>query len=111
MSIGPEGAFTGSMDTMTYANPLSVDIVKGTLHKTTTTSAVGDATFNASAAGNAGQEMTVLIRNDATAARTITFGTNFKAAGTVVGTTNKFAVVRFISDGINWYEVSRTLNL
>jgi hypothetical protein len=108
LSIGAAGALTGSLDDMTFANPLTVDVTKGTLHKTLATN---DATFNASAAGNAGQEMTLPIRNDASAARTITFGTNFKAAGNLTGTVGKFATVRFVSDGTNWYEVSRATNL
>jgi hypothetical protein len=52
----------------------------------------------------------VLIINDATAARTITFGTNFKANGTLTGTVSNAAMVQFVSDGSNLY-VARTTGL
>lgn len=105
------GAFTGDMDTMAYASTLSLDVFKGNLHKTTTVNATGNATINASAVGIAGQEITVLIVNDATSGKVITFGTNFKPNGTLTGTASKGATVKFASDGISWYEVSRTLGL
>ncbi len=111
--LGITGNFpiVGSMDTMTYASTISLDVTKANLHKTTTVNATGNATINASAAGTAGQHIWVQIINDATSGKTITFGTNFKPSATVVGTTSKTAMVHFVSDGINWYEVARTLNL
>ena len=87
---------------LTYANPLSVDITKGDVFTVTTTSGVGNATFNASAVGVAGRTITFEITNDASANRTITFGSNFKSAGTLVGTTSKTATITFRSDGTNW---------
>lgn len=99
------------MDTMTYAATISLDVTLAALHKTTTVHATGDATINASAAGTAGMRLWVLIVNDGTGAKTITFGTNFRASATVVGTVSKAAVVMFISDGTAWFEVSRSLVL
>ena len=69
------------------------------------------ATINASVVGTAGQHIWVLIINDATSGKTITFGTNFKPNGTLTGTVNKAAVVQFVSDGTTWYEVARTTGL
>ncbi len=106
------GAITGNMDTMTYANPMTLDVTLGNLHKTTTVNATGNATVNASTAGSAGQHIWVLITNDATSVKTITFGTNFKSTGTITTTAvSKSAVVHFVSDGTSWYEVARATNL
>lgn len=70
--------------------------------------ATGNITINATPA-KAGM-VYFIISNDATP-RTITFGTNFLAAGTLVGTASKTAVVGFLSDGFTLYEVSRTVGL
>lgn len=105
------GRISGSMDTMTYAATISLDVTLGNLHKTTTVNATGNATINASAAGIAGQHMWILITNDATSGKVITFGTNFLTTGTITGTASKSAVIHFISDGVSWFEVSRTLGL
>jgi len=99
------------VDMMTYAATISLDITKPAMHKTTTVHATGNATINASAAGAAGQSLSVLIENDATSGKTITFGTNFRASATVVGTISKAAVVSFISDGAAWFEAGRALVL
>jgi hypothetical protein len=105
------GAHSGVMDTMTYSGTITLDVQKGNVHKTTTVNATGNATINASTAGQAGQHMWVLIANDATSGKTITFGTNFLTTGTIVGTVSKSATIHFISDGTAFYEVSRTLVL
>lgn len=105
------GASSNNLDSMTYAGTISLDVTLGNVHKTITTSVVGNATINASAAGVAGQEITIIIANDVTAGRTITFGTNFRSTGTIVGTANKVATIRFVSDGTSWYETSRTLGV
>jgi hypothetical protein len=68
-------------------------------------------TVNASGTQKDGQMMYLLITNDATSARTITFGTGFKPSGTIVGTVNKSATITFRSDGTNWWETGRTLLL
>jgi hypothetical protein len=98
----------GSMDTMTYAATIALDTTLGNIHKTTTVNATGNATINASSAGTAGQFMWVLIANDATSGKVITFGTNFKSSGTLTGTASKTITVAFISDGTAWYETLRS---
>lgn len=99
------------IDVMAYAATISLDVTKPHVHSTTTINATGNATINASAAGNAGEEMTIIITNDATSGKVITFGTNFKTTGTITGTVSKSATIKFVSDGSNWYETSRTLAL
>ena len=78
------------------------------LYEITTTSAVGNATITASTGGTEGQLLVIRINNDATAARTITFGTNFRSSGTVTGTVSLSITVVFISNGTAWVEMSRS---
>lgn len=92
----------------TYAATVSLDPRASPLCSITTTSAIGNATLNAVTVGQVGQNWTILINNDATLARTITFGTNFRSSGTVTGTTSKAIAVEFVSDGTVWYEMGRS---
>jgi hypothetical protein len=55
--------------------------------------------------------MWILIANDQIGAKTITFGSNIRSAGPFTGTPGKTATLQFVSDGIAWYEVTRTLGL
>jgi hypothetical protein len=74
-----------------------------------TNSTVGNATVNsANFVPPAGGCLWVAIDNDATAARTITFGTNFRSTGTVVGTNSKQICVAFVSNGTSWCEFARS---
>jgi hypothetical protein len=59
----------------------------------------------------AGLTKTVIILTSGTTSRTITFGTGFKPTTTLAtGTTSaRVFVIRFISDGTNLYEISRTV--
>jgi hypothetical protein len=103
--------FISGIDTMTYANAVSLETTTGDMHKTTTSNAVGNATINAVTAGLPGQHMWVIIVNDQISAKTVTFGRNFKSAGVLTGSPGKSATLQFISDGVAWYEVARTANL
>lgn len=77
----------------------------------TTTTSGGDSTIKITAIAQAGQRITILITNDATANRTITFGTGFNSSGTLTGTTSKTASISFISDGVTYWETSRATGL
>lgn len=74
-----------------------------------TVHATGNCTITA-LAGKVGLSW-IIINNDATGAKTITFGTGFSPSGTLVGTVSKTAVVGFLSDGQKLYEVSRITGL
>ncbi|MFA5340303.1 MAG: hypothetical protein WC332_00860 [Clostridia bacterium] len=70
-----------------------------------------DQTITFSGAGYAGQEITIIFTTAGTADEVITFhATLVSSTGTLtLGTdAGKFYVVRFISNGTHWYEVSRT---
>jgi hypothetical protein len=111
--VQKNGATSGLLDTMSYASTITLDVTKGNVHKTTTVNATGNATINASAGGVAGEwsSIDIVITNDATSGKVITFGTNFSSTGTLTGTTSKTAVVTFVSDGVTWYERARTTGL
>jgi hypothetical protein len=69
------------------------------------------STINAaSMTGTAGHFVTLVVTTSGTTSYTVTFGTNFKSTGTLAtGTVSaKKFTVRFVSDGTNWLELSRT---
>lgn len=70
-----------------------------------------DQTITFSGAGTAGDEITIIFTTAGTADEVITFhATLVSSTGTLTcGTTAaRYYVIRFISDGTHWYEVSRT---
>jgi hypothetical protein len=104
-SIGASGAWTGSVDLMS-GTTITLDVTKGTLH---TLSVTGLTSINASGPGNSAQEMTVLLKNTSGGSQNVTFSIVFKLAGspTVAILNNTATLLRFVSDGVNWYELCR----
>ena len=100
-----------AMDTILYQTTMTLDVTAGDLHKIRTTPNGGNATLDASTGGLPGQHMWIIISNDMTGAKTITFGANMLSAGPLNGSLGKSATLHFISDGTTWYEVSRTVGL
>lgn len=103
--------FIAAMDNVQYARTIALEPTSGDMHKIITSNAVGNATIAVGTAGLPGQHMWLIIANDQISPKTITFGTNFRAAGPLTGTAGKSATLQFISDGTAWYEVARTTNL
>ena len=103
--------FIASMESMTYASAISLEVTAGDLHKTITSQAVGNATINAATGGLPGQHMWIIIVNDTISGKTVSFGANLRSSGAVTGTPGKAATIQFVSDGTAWYEVGRTSNL
>lgn len=104
------GPIIQKVSSLTYASPTSVDVTLANVYTVTTVNATGSVTFNATAAGTSGQPMTIVITNDATSAKTITFGTNFTPNGTLTASgVSKKTTIQFISDGTAFVEVSRTV--
>lgn len=109
MTSGPViGAL--STDAFSGAITITVDGTKGNTHKIAATSNTA-STLTPSAAGVAGQHMWIIITADGTGGNVITFASTFKPSGTLTTTASKGHTVHFISDGTNWWEVSRTLAL
>lgn len=93
---------------LTYASTISVNPALGNVFETTTVNATGSATTNFLNAGTAGQTVTLIIVNDATSGKTMTWGTNLRpASATLVGVASKASTIVFESDGTNFFELSR----
>lgn len=90
-----------------YASTITLKIQNGGTHETTTVNATGNCTISTDGPGYPGQHLYVVIINDGTSGKTITFGTNMSSNGTLSGTTSKTAAIQFVSNGEGWYEVSR----
>ncbi len=66
-------------------------------------------TITITGTGYAGQEITILFTTAGTADEIITFAGAYSTGTLTLGTTAaRFYTVRFISNGTNWFEVSRT---
>jgi len=91
---------------VTSASTIALDTTLGGIF---TLTPAHTATINA-ASVIAGREIVLVITTSGTSSYTLTFGTNFKSTGTLAtGTsTGKVFVIRFVSDGTNWNETSRT---
>jgi hypothetical protein len=104
---GAPGGLLGS--TAAPATTGTMTINMGT-HRVITITPSGACTFNASG-GTAGHEVTFAITTSGTTSRTLTWGTNFRKAGTLAtGTTAaRFFAVSFVCiDGTIWQETART---
>jgi hypothetical protein len=70
-----------------------------------------DATITASGAGTAGDEITIIFTTAGASDEIITFHATLMASTgtlTLAVTAARFYVIRFISNGSRWFEVSRT---
>lgn len=87
----------------------AIDPTKGDYQTCTTTTS---HSLTATDTGVAGDNLTLLITNDATTGRVITFSApGFQSTGTLTGTISKKAQITFRSNGTSWYEVSRSLGM
>lgn len=100
-----------TMDTMPYQAAMTLDVTSGDVHKIRTAPTGGNSTLSAATGGLPGQHMWIIISNDNTSAKTVTFGANLLSAGPLAGAAGKSATIHFVSDGTAWYEVSRTVGL
>jgi hypothetical protein len=95
--------------TTAYASAIEFSPSFSNILKFTTVHATGNCTVTART-GKIGP-VWLVITNDATSGKVITFGAGFSSAGTLTGTASKTAVLMFISDGETLWEVSRKENL
>ena len=91
----------------TYASAITLDTTAGTTFFLTTTSAVGNSTLTPGTINPAGQQIQIVILGDASASRTITFGTGFLATGTLATVTSKSVSIDFTSNGTAYVETGR----
>ena len=102
---------TGTAVALTPAAAVTLTVAKGTTLYTDTVTDNEDQAITFSGAGAAGDEVTIIFTTAGIADEVITFhATLVSSEGTLtLGTTAaRYYVVRFISDGAHWYEVSRT---
>lgn len=100
-----------TMDSTPYQAAMTLDVTAGDVHKLRTAPSGGNSTLSAATAGLPGQHMWIIISNDNTSPKTITFGANLLSAGPLAGTTGRSSTIHFVSDGTAWYEVARTVGL
>lgn len=104
-------SFTGGGSTGAAATTATTGTMTVTMNTSVVTiTPTGAATFNASG-GTMGQRATFIVTTSGTSSFTLTWSTNFKAAGTLAtGTTSgkKFSVNFICVDGTTWQETGRT---
>lgn len=96
---------------LTPGAAVTLTVAKGTTLYTDTPTDNENQTITFSGAGAAGDEVTIVFTCVGTADEVITFhATLVSSTGTLTCDTTaaRYYVVRFISDGTHWYEVSRT---
>jgi hypothetical protein len=91
----------------TYASTIAIDTTAANNFFLTTTSAVGNATITSPNINPQGQQIQIVITGDASAIRTITFGTGFLATGTLATVVSKTSVIDFTSNGTAYVETGR----
>jgi hypothetical protein len=104
--VNPQGGFAVG----NIAGSAVFNRVNGSVQMATLTGNV--ATVTITAGQNVGDELMLVLTQDATGGRTLTWPTNAKLAGgilTLSVTANAVDVVRLVWDGMNWREVSRAL--
>jgi hypothetical protein len=98
---------TTSQFNPTYASAITLDTTAAGCFFLTTTSAVGNSTLTPGTILPAGHQVQVLILGDASASRTITFGTGFLSTGTLATVTSKSVAIDFTSNGTAYVETGR----
>lgn len=68
-------------------------------------------TINCSGSPSNGQLLTIIITNDATLGRLITFGTGFSSSGTALGVISKRSTMSFAAYNGTFWETSRTIGV
>jgi hypothetical protein len=103
---------TNYVETLFSANTgtaLTVDLANGTVQDLTLT---GNATITMPTAV-AGKSFIIMLNQDATGSRSVTWSTVVWPGGTaptITGTASKMDVYSFFSDGTNWYGVTVSQN-
>lgn len=106
-------SIASAAQTDSFSSTISMSVASGVsaLHTVACTGST-NATINLSAGGVIGQLLRIKFTTDGTGGNVITYGTNFKSAGTHTLTgTNKTFTSTFMSDGTSFLEIGRTAAL
>lgn len=101
----------GPKPTDTYGSAITIDVTKSLHVIAGVNGTSATSTLTPSAAGSAGDILTILTAADASGTVTVTFASTFHTSGTQATTASHFSSIVFESDGTRWYEVCRTTNL
>lgn len=107
---GSGGTYLSPQKTDTFGATMTVDLAQGNVHKITLTGNITSLTISNAQAGG---EYTLVLVQDGTGSRTITWpGTVLWAGGSAptLSGASKTDVLTFVSDGTNLYEKARALN-
>jgi hypothetical protein len=99
---------TNTQTNPTYASAITLDTTAANTFFLTTTSAVGNTTLTPGTINPQGHQIQILIAGDASAVRTITFGTGFLTTGTLSTVQSKTVVIDLTSNGTAYVETGRT---
>lgn len=97
--------------TDTYASTMTIDVTYSTHVVAGVNGTSAAVTMTPSAAGTAGDVLTILTSADGTGTVTATFASTFHSSGTQATTLSHFSSITFQSDGTRWIEIARTTNL
>lgn len=100
-----------SVQVLTFAAALEIDASTANVFKLTLTA---DVTSSTIVNGKEGQDVTLLLVQDAVGGRTFAWPTDVKLAGGSIALTaagTKADIVKLISDGSQWWETGRSQNL
>jgi hypothetical protein len=104
VEVGPQPADV-------YAATMTIDVTYG-LHIVSAVSGTSaTCAMTPSAAGTAGDEVTIVTEADASGTVTTTYASTFHSSGTQATTASHSSSVTFVSDGVKWVEKCRTTNL
>ena len=110
-SVTASKALVSHLEAVTFSTTPTFDAALGNSFKMTLT---GNVTSSTITNPQTGQFMTLLLCQDGTGSRTMTWPANLKLAGgafTLTTTLNKCDSITAVYDGTNWYETARAANL
>ena len=109
-TLDVSGAIRSTLTTVAYSATPTFDASLGNSFKLTLT---GNVTGSTISNGHAGETIIFLLCQDGTGAKSMTWPANMKLAGGAFKITvapNKCDTLTALSDGSNWYELSRSTN-
>lgn len=102
---------TSPAPTDTFQAAMTIDVTYGIHFVAAANGTSATVTFTPSAAGTAGDRVTIITATDGSGTVTATFASTFKSSGTQATTASKFSSITFVSNGTAWIEECRVTAL